>query len=212
MTDYWEQAWSQTIAEQSAKTTVDQAKWKASGRVTKANPNKEDGTWWQTNGPKMLESWITWRNAEHPWVLWEPSPGQPAIELGLTPVWNDVPVQMHIDRVMVNPDGELVVIDLKTGARTPMSDLQLAFYAAGMEAIFGIRPTYGAYWMARSGGIKELVDLSVYSTDTIIELVTKFDAARKAEIFLPNLSHCIMCSVRSECKWNKKGMEEEVNE
>jgi hypothetical protein len=86
--------------------------------------------------------------------------------------------------------------------------LQLAFYAAGIEEQYGIRPKWGAYWMGRNGGIKELVDLDAYPKDMIIELVTKFDAARKAELFMPNLNHCVMCSVKDKCKWNKKRIEE----
>ena len=202
---YWEAAWAAQQAEQLTKTGVNQAQWKASGRATKANPNKEDGDWWNTNGSEMVDSWITWRNGTHPLTMWEVQPGVPAIELALTPIWNDIPVQMHIDRVMINPDGELIVLDIKTGVRTPSSDLQLAFYAAGMEEMLGIRPRYGAYWMARSGQTSELIDLDYFSKDDIIEIVTKFDQARKAELFIPNLNHCIMCNVKDQCKYKRKG-------
>lgn len=207
MSIYWDKAWTKLQAEQLEKTGIDQGKWKASGRKTKANPNKEDGQWWSVNGKEMVDRWIEWRNGSHSWTLWEPTPGTPAIELALNPIWNDVPVQMHIDRVMINPDGELVVIDIKTGSRNPSSDLQLAFYAAGIESIFGIRPRYGAYWLGRSGGIKELINLDMYPSEDIIELVTKFDKARKAELFMPNLNHCVMCSVKESCKWNIKRIE-----
>lgn len=212
MNKYWEEAWEEQKTMQFTKTGINPTEWKASGRATKANPNKEDGDWWNVNGSAMVDNWMAWRNGMHPWVMWQPTPGVPAIELGLTPIWNDVPVQMHIDRVMINPDGELVVIDIKTGARNPTSDLQLAFYAAGMEEIFGIRPQYGAYWMGRQGGIKELINLDRYPKETIIELVTKFDAARKAEIFLPNLNHCVMCSVKEECKWYQKDTRSEMED
>ena len=205
MNKYWEAAWAAQQEEQLTKTGVDQAQWRASGRATKANPNKEDGDWWNVNGSAMVDSWIAWRNGTHPLVLWEPQPGVPAIELALTPIWNDIPVQMHIDRVMINEDGELIVVDIKTGARTPSSDLQLAFYAAGMEEMFGIRPRYGAYWMGRTGQTDELIDLDYISKDDIIDIVTKFDTARKAELFMPNLNHCVMCNVKNECKYKRKG-------
>ena len=205
MNKYWDAAWAAQQQEQLTKTGVDQTQWRASGRATKANPNKEDGDWWNVNGSAMVDSWIAWRNGTHPLVLWEPQPGVPAIELGLTPIWNDIPVQMHIDRVMINEDGELIVVDIKTGARTPSSDLQLAFYAAGMEEMFGIRPRYGAYWMGRTGQTDELIDLDYISKEDIIEIVTKFDTARRAELFMPNLNHCIMCNVKNECKYKRKG-------
>ena len=203
--NYFKEAWDNQVKEQFNKTGVDYSEWKASGRATKANPNKEDGDWWTVNGEEMFNNWVKWRNGVHGWQLWEYN-GIPAIELELNPIWNDVPVQMHIDRVMVNPDGELVVIDIKTGSRTPTSDLQLAFYAAGMEDMLGIRPRWGAYWMAREGVVSEMIDLDKYTKEDIIDIVTKFDKARKENIFIPNFSHCVMCNLKTKCKYkNEEG-------
>ena len=200
--NYWLQAWEELKQQQVKNTGIAESEWKASGRATKANPNKEDGVWWETNGPKLVDNWIGWRESVK-WKIWEVSPGVPAIELALKPIWNDVPVQMHIDRVMVTPDGELVVVDLKTGSTNPTSELQLAFYAAGMEEMLGVRPQYGTYWMARDSAIGEMYNLDKYPKDTIIDLVTKFDTARKQELFMPNLSHCRMCGVTKDCKWKQ---------
>ena len=200
--EYWRIAWENQQQEQLKKTGVDQALWKAAGRATKANPNKEDGEWWNANGPAMVQRWIDWREGHHGWRIYEHM-GTPAIELGINPIWNDVPVQMHIDRVMVNPDGELVVVDIKTGSRTPTSDLQLAFYAAGMESVLGIRPKWGTYWMAREGTTSELIDLDKFPTEWVIDIVTKFDKARKEGIFVPNFSHCVMCGFKTTCKYKE---------
>ena len=51
-----------------------------------------------------------------------------------------VPVKMALDRIMQLPDGELVVLDLKTGSRTPSTTLQLGFYSVGIEPYFGLTP------------------------------------------------------------------------
>ena len=206
MNKYWEAAWAAQQAEQVAKTGIDQALWRAAGRATKANPDKEDGKWWSLEGAKMVDNWIAWRNGVNGWTMWEHN-GVPAVELALNPVWNDVPVQMHLDRVMVNPDGELVVLDIKTGARTPSSDLQLAFYAAGMEEMLGVRPRWGAYWMARTGITGEMVDLDKFPKEYVIDIVSQFDKARKSGIFIPNFSHCIMCQLKDKCKY-KNGEKE----
>lgn len=202
MNKYWQEAWDRLQQQQLTNTNINQSEWKAAGRATKANPNKEDGTWWTTNGSTMVDSWITWRNGTSKWKIWEYN-GVPAIELSIQPVWNDIPVQMHIDRVMVTPEGELVVLDIKTGSSKPKSDLQLAFYAAGMEEVLGMRPQYGTYWMARDGGIGELVNLDKYPKSDIIDIVTKFDTARKQELFIPNFNHCVMCGLITECKWKQ---------
>lgn len=200
MSNHWIKAWEEQVSKQVLASGTTTSEWRASGKATKANPNKEDGVWWLENGQKMFDNWVAWRNGANGWQLWQHN-GIPAIELNVNPIWNDVPVQMHIDRVMVNPDGELVVVDIKTGARTPTSDLQLAFYAAGMEEMLGMRPKWGAYWMARQGIVSEMIDLDKYPKEMVIDIVSKFDYARKNDIFIPNLGHCVMCNIKQECKF-----------
>lgn len=199
--DYWLDAWNAEIAKQEEQTDVAKSEWKAAGRATKANPNKEDDKWWLENGRKMFQNWVAWRAGG--WSMFEIN-GIPAVEVNVNPIWNNIPVQMHIDRVMVTPEGELVVLDIKTGARTPTSDMQLAFYAAGMEEMLGIRPKWGAYWMAREGIVSEMIDLDNFPKEYVIDIVTKFDAARKAGIFIPNFGHCMMCNIKDKCKYKTK--------
>lgn len=201
MKNYFLEAWDKVFAETVSRSDVSESSWKAAGRATKANPDKENKDWWLKNGSSMFDSWVKWRTGGNGWTIWEPVPGVPAIELSLNPIWNDTQVQMHIDRVMVNPDGELVVLDIKTGSRTPTSDLQLAFYAAGIEEMYGVRPSYGAYWMARDGATSELINLDGYTKEKIISIVKMFDDARRVGAFVPNFSHCKMCNVINSCSW-----------
>ena len=141
----WLESFDREKTSQIGSTGVETALWRAGGRATKANPNREDETWWKYEGRQMLDRWVAWRTGTHGWKLWSDVSGIPAVEIGLNPVLGGVTVQMHIDRVFITPENELVILDLKTGQRTPSSDLQLAFYAAGMEKTFGIRPKYGTY-------------------------------------------------------------------
>lgn len=200
----WVDAFVGEKTRQGGFTDLPEASWRAGGRASKANPDKENGVWWAVEGRNMLRKWADWRTGSHGWQLWSDALGIPAIEIGLSPVLGGVTVQMHIDRVMVTPEGELVILDLKTGARTPSSDLQLAFYAAGMEKTFGIRPKYGTYWMAREGTTTPLVDLDFYSMEMIEQMVADFDRARQAHLFIPNLNHCKMCDLTDKCKFVKK--------
>ena len=102
--------------------------------------------------------------------------------------------------MFVTDAGELVVVDLKTGSRTPESDMQLGFYAAGLELMFGVRPHLGAYWMARKGGLTPLVDLDRYTPEFIGKMLDKFNLAVEHEIFLPHAtSLCGSCGVRPLC-------------
>lgn len=199
----WKDTWDRVKASHRASTGQEEALWRhAKGRAVKTNPDGENETWWLANGRKMVQAWVDFRLGDHGWKVWTIN-GQPAIEIVLNPIFGDVPVKMAIDRVMITPDGELVIVDLKTGNNTP-DMLQLAFYAAGLEKMFGIRPKYGTYWMARKGTTGSLIDLDHITTDMVEDLVVQFDTARKAGVFLPNLGACSYCSYTDQCKWNNK--------
>lgn len=175
---------------------------RAGGRASKEYPNKEDGLWWLKHGPLMVDRWIDWRSNSG-WEIWRTPEGEPAIELGLMVDMAGVPVKMGIDRVMVTPEGEMVVLDIKSGSRTPQSDLQLAFYAAGLDLAFGIRPSYGTYWMARTGITSSFIDLDSMPTNKIVDMVQMFETTRRAGLFLPNFKHCTLCPFTQVCEWRK---------
>lgn len=193
----WEKCWKEELNDRLKETSVPVEEWKAGGRPSKTYPNKEDGKWWAKNGPKQLGNWIQFRN--NGWSILDLH-GVPAIEIDILVPMDNIPVKMQIDRVMVTPEGELVIVDIKSGRTTP-TWLQLAFYAAGMDIVFDMRPKWGTYWMSRSGVTSELIDLDKYPTKDIVSLVKQFDTARKNDVFLPNLSHCSRCGFSQVCKW-----------
>lgn len=202
----WDSHWNAVKTRQTASTGQEEALWRAGGRATKENPNKEDGQWWDKNGRQMVQNWIDWRDQSHGLQMWTTPNGEPAIELVVNISLNDVPIKMALDRVMVTQAGELVVVDLKTGKNTPSSDFQLGIYAVGMEIVFGNRPKYGTYWSAREGKLTELKPLDRWSIETVTNIVTQFDKARREGIFVPNFDHCKMCNFVSVCKYQQGEM------
>ena len=194
----WDQAWLES------KGDIDLTNARVGGRATKANPNKEDQTFWQTVGPKWVEAYVAWRKTNSNWKIWTAPDGNQGIELALTPVVAGVPVKMIIDRVF-EVNGELVIVDLKTSQNTPTSSLQLAFYKLGLEQTFGIEVKWGTYYMSRGSNISEMVDLSEYTYDKMEYLITQFDKARKNAIFLPNTNSCqYMCGLTEYCQFSIK--------
>jgi len=142
--ELWLRYWEENLTRQRAvQGQEDTSTWRAGGRATIANPNKEDGDWWQANGLSMVNNWVSFRNAEHNLELWVTPQGVPAIELVFNMNLDGVMVKGALDRMMVLPNGDLVVLDIKSGARMPSSDFQLGIYAVAMEGVFGIRPKYG---------------------------------------------------------------------
>jgi len=194
----WTDAWN------NSKGDVDMSTARVGGRATKANPNKEDATFWQTAGPKWVEDYIAWRKHNSSWKIWTAPDGNLGIELALTPVIDGVPIKMIIDRVF-EVNGELVIVDLKTSQQTPSSSLQLGFYKLGLEQTFGIEIKWGTYYMSRGSNISELVDLSEYTYEKMQYLINQFDKARKAGVFLPNTNNCqYLCGLTAYCQFSTK--------
>lgn len=194
----WDKAWL------DCKGDTDLTNARVGGRATKANPNKEDVTFWQSQGPRWVEAYIAWRKTNDNWKIWTTPDGNQAIELALTPVVNGVAVKMIIDRVF-EVNGELVIVDLKTSQSTPTNSLQLGFYKLGLEQTFGMEVKWGTYYMSRGSNISEMVDLSEYTYDKMEYLITQFDKARKGAIFLPNTNSCqYMCGLTEYCQFSIK--------
>ena len=195
--ELWTKAWAKETKD------IDLTLARVAGRSTKANPNKEDAAWWAEQGPQWVDNYISWRKSNTNWKIWKTPQGVKAIEIELNPVIADVPVKMVIDRVF-EVNGELIIVDLKTSARRPISDLQLGFYKVGLEMMLGVKVNQGNYWMSRDSGTGEMIDLSRYTVDMLEYLVSGFDKARKAGIFLPNLSSCSFCGLTEHCTFTKE--------
>lgn len=193
----WSDAWNKETKD------IDLSIARVAGRSTKANPNKEDATWWNEQGPIWVEQYIMWRKNNPDWKIWRTPQGAKAIELELNPVIADVPVKMVIDRVF-EVNGQLVIVDLKTSTRRPTSDLQLGFYKIGLQSEFGIEVNLGNYWMSREAGTGEMIDLSRYTLPMLEYMVAGFDKSRKAGVFLPNLSSCSFCGLTEHCEFTKE--------
>ena len=194
---YWHDAWLTEI------DGLDFAKARVAGRATKANPGKENGEWWYEQGSIWTDQYIQWRKSNPNWKIWTTPQGVKAIELELNPNIAGIPVKMFIDRIF-EVNGQLVIVDLKTSARRPASDLQLGFYKVGVEMMLGVEVNLGNYWMSRESGTGEMIDLSRYTKDTLEYFVDGFDKARKAGIFLPNLQSCSYCGLTAHCQFTKK--------
>jgi putative RecB family exonuclease len=192
---YFKEAWDIELGDKDLTNA------RVSGTATKANPNKEDVNFWLETGPRWVQGYIDWRNANPDWKIWTAPDGNRAIELGLIPEFAGVPVKMVIDRVF-EVNGELVIVDLKTSKTTPTNPLQLGFYKVGLQKQFGIDIKWGSYWMARKFGISPMVDLSIYTEEKLEYFV---DKARKSGIFLPNTNNCqYRCGLTAHCQFSTK--------
>lgn len=173
--------------------------FRAGGRATKAYPNKEDAQWWLDNGPKMVDFWVQFRE-DSGWKLYELPTGKVSVETELNFEIQGVEVKGFLDRLMVSPEGELVVVDIKTSSKPPATNTQLGIYAILVEKILGVRPTKGAYFLARTGELTPPVPLDMYTENRFGSWLNKFKLAVENDIFIPAPGFmCGTCSVNTAC-------------
>lgn len=174
--------------------------WRSGGRASKLYPNKEDAAWWTQNGPKMVEGWINFRKNSG-YTIWNtPEEGIPAIELEMNAQVGGVQVKAILDRLMVSPNGELVIVDIKSGSKEPASLTQMGIYAIMVDKMFGVRPSLGAYFMARTGELTEPRNLDHYTEARLASWVKGFELAVTNNIFIPQAGFmCGTCSVKDAC-------------
>ena len=175
--------------------------WKAGGRVTKRWPNKEDRSWWYSEGPTMINNYIAWRKHNSHLEIWESPEGVPGIEVA---VYVKLPggliLNSKIDRVFTNKNtGQNIIVDLKTG-KPPSSGLQLAVYRLALQEQFGEAPVHGAYWMAREGNLDQVYDLERYPTEMVSRWLRDIKKSIDLGIFVPNTGYlCGSCGVKKHC-------------
>jgi hypothetical protein len=180
--------------------------WIRTGRASKANPHGEDAEWWKAEGPKMVQRWIDWRE-QTPWEIWITPNGDAAIELELY-IHLDYaePVKMFVDRVFSTAPGNQrpVVLDIKSGSRTPDNHMQLGLYKVGLELQYpDVQIAGGCYWMARTAKTTDIVTLHQYTPRLYAEYMRRLRVGRQMGVFLPNISNlCRSCKVGRFCAAN----------
>lgn len=196
--EYFLSVWNSNLAKLDRTKPI-----KAGGRATKEFPNKEDEAFWTAKGGSMVWNWVNWREKKFAegWQFLPMPDGRPAIEVAVQVEFPDVLVKGYVDRILVSPEGEVVVLDLKSGSRQPASSLQLGVYALGVARNFGIQPSLGTYWMARSGEHTQPVSLLHYTYETVGRWFTNAKNGIEAGAFVPKVGpFCGSCAVAPYCK------------
>lgn len=198
---------------EEAKTGVDQADWRVSGRASKAWPNKEDRSWWEAQLPEMGKLYAAWRHSHPELIGWVTPDGEEAIELEIKVQIPGVsaPFIAFIDKIFqdTSKGGALVITDYKSGSMPPEDLSQLITYASLIEIRYGVRPPLGAIYDARKGDLipimrdgKTLMPLAHVSTDTWLKGVQQRERIIGLGEFPAKPGrHCGWCDVRQACTW-----------
>jgi putative RecB family exonuclease len=190
------------IRKNEETTNFPRSEWRASGRVSKEWPEKENERWWRVSGPSMLARWANWRLSsgwEIAMVTNSEGVEMPAIEIPFTINLGGVPVRGFVDRGFER-NGEYLCVDLKSGSQEPKTAGQLATYRAGVLEEYGVDMKWGAFWMARTGVSSSLHDLTLWTPQRLDFTYRESREVQKRGAFMHRPSNlCSACAFAAYC-------------
>lgn len=198
----FDELYSRAIAEQADKGI----EFRASGRKNmKSNgktggPNGKDFDWCLEWGPLLIQQWQAWRE-EHEFTVAVMPDGSPGVEVKVEAPVGDVCFVGYIDRVFVDPNGDVYIVDLKTG-NEPTSSTQLKMYAYQLRKQYGVPVAGAAYWMAMQGDVGQSgwVEVPENIDPRLERMVGQAAAGIEQGVFLPGVSSfCGSCAVKDYC-------------
>ena len=206
ITKLWHDQFDRSIAErEEQEPDFPKAEWRASGRATKAWPNKENEDYWRAEGPSHVMAWVTWRTNNPSWEIVNIAHPDAengrlvGIEIPFTVPLGGVRVRGYIDRLFHRNETELLCVDLKSGNEPDSSD-QLGTYSVALEEVYGVSPTWLAYWMSRTGGTTAFEDARMWPKERVEHLYRVTRAQQERGEFIPKKTRmCSGCSVRDYC-------------
>lgn len=159
----------------------------------------ETEAWWRAAAPTMVETWQGWLEQSDMDIA--VIDGKPAIELDFEHEMYGVVFKGGIDRILHNRrTGQHLIVDLKSGNKTPMSPLQLVHYRDALRHQYGVEVEWGAYFMTRSGELSTPVPLWRYPSMDLV--VQNAERIRRENLFLPTIGPlCGYCDVSKFCEF-----------
>lgn len=160
--------------------------------------------YWEANAPTMVSNWLAWRTR----VGWPIATFEfdgdlvPGIELDLNVTMEAAPQVGAPDRVMVLPNKELVVVDVKSGSSTPKTPAQMGLYATDLEMLGQKRPKFGTFVKVKEEGGKHtpLAPLARFDQRYFEIQFNALRAQLETGTYLPNVGdNCRTCGVSSSC-------------
>ena len=189
----WNMEFASSVHYNEQKSGVQSEYWRASGMKTKSNPGGEDLDWWQDNGLDQVQAYWDWlHNLPSNWKIATMPDGKPGIEWEAEAIFGGTPVKAVVDCIF-EVDGELVVIDFKSGKKTSYGVIQLALYARAVEQLHGVRPKWGGFYMTRKAEVDELVDLKWWKQSYFDYCFGAMNETIKSGYFMPIVSDA--------CQW-----------
>lgn len=199
----WVEVLEDAVKAEEVRSGQSRDVFRATGRVTKETPNKQDLTYWRDKlGPEMLDLYKDWRD-NCDWTIARDLPpdengNTDGIEYKVRVSIGGVTIVSIIDRIEYDIHGNLGVNDIKTWSRKRTST-QLPTYLLALNK-WGVLAQWGAYYEARKGAATEPVFYSSWDENKLGHLYAQAAAVEAAGYYQPRVSDdCGWCTVRAHC-------------
>lgn len=192
----WSHLLDEHVTEEENETGVPLRRWRISGRKTAKTPDKENLDYWlNVLGPDLMQKYEAWQYTNNLEIV---NGYEVGVEYKVTYTVGGVEVVSYIDRIMRDADGNIGVVDIKTGARKQRTT-QLPTYILGLQKN-GVPATWGAMYYARKGEMDKPQFFTSWDENRLSYLYAQAEAMRTQGFYLPNPSeNCAWCSVRDHC-------------
>lgn len=212
----WSVELDKEIARVRDESGIDPDHWRA------ANKGTEHYDWWRVEGPVMVEKYRTWLAGmlDKGWRIATDATSKPMVEYETSfyvpqDNWTSSPngsagyvkVDNVIDLVLTRPnesrpaDPEYLIVDLKSGAKAPTSNLQLAFYHWALASMRAGTRAKGCYYLARRGETTAPADLAAaYPWHDLAARIVAMDQQERAGLYIPRPNmFCRACPAARIC-------------
>lgn len=183
---------------------IHRREWRVGGR------GKEDGTWWTQAGADMFHDYVSAREQDPSTIMVMPD-GQLGVEWSFDLDVDGVVVKGVIDQIRRLPDGSIMPVDLKTGARAPETTFQLGTYRYAVDAAlapFSLRCTQAGYFLARKAELRSWYVPELPSWGEISYRYRAGATMKRIGLYQAKPSSlCKACGVRAQCPVKGDGTE-----
>lgn len=194
--EVFKRSWRAEIAKADARVP-DRSTWLVGGRK-KVQDDLVDR---YNGGLQQVADYIAYNHQDDNLRPYELPDGSIAAEVGFEVEFRGITVRGYIDVIMQDVNtGELLVRDIKTGAKVPVVPFQLIVYRMAVNNIFGEDVRWGDFFMTRDAKPTPPIDLTTLDQDLIEKWFLRQVEIEERRLFLPNPGDaCRTCGVAPHC-------------
>lgn len=194
--EVFKETWRKELAKADEKFP-DRDRWLVGGRKKVQNDLMDR----YNGGLDQVASYVSYNHLDKALLPYRMPDGSPAAEVGFEIEFRGLTLRGYIDVIMQDTrTGELLVRDIKSGAKVPEVPFQLIVYRKAVAEVLGLEVSWGEFFMTRNSKPTPPIDLTSLDDALIEEWFVRQAEIEAQGLFLPNPGDaCRTCGVSIHC-------------